>query len=70
LRRLSVKIAYGMVNPRLRQPSLIGFFFKQVFENEEVNFHLPKFFKNKKQLSAFNLRQKAAFGREMPYFWR
>ncbi len=42
----------------------------EVSENESVNFRLPNFFKNKKQRGAVNQRQKAAFGREMPYFWR
>jgi len=43
---------------------------KEVFENEGVNFHLPKFFKNEKQLYGGNLRQNAALRRENSYFWR
>jgi len=70
LRHLAVKIAYRAVKQRLKQADSLLLFLEQEFENEAVNFYLPKIFKNKKQLWAFNLRQKAAFGREMTYFWR
>ena len=65
-----VKFVCRTVKRRLKPPCLEHVFPKEVFENEGVNFHLPNFFKNEKQLYGGKLRQNAALRRENSYFWR
>ena len=65
-----VKFVLQWVKPRLRSAQPGAARAIEDFDNEAVSFYLPKIFTNNKQLAACNLRQKAAFDRKLPYFWR